>query len=87
MLLAIFIAIPLAVYLRYHEKLDWVLRVQNFELSVSGLIRLFTSKLEPCLLTALVDLSDFFPDFAASAHWAKRGIDSSLQRLGAFWDD
>ena len=31
LLLAIFIAVPLAVFLRYHEKMaDWVCRLQGF---------------------------------------------------------
>jgi len=70
LLLAIFIAIPLAVYLRYHEKLaDW-----NFpDYPVSGLVGTLyplDGNWNLACFDSTSDLCDF-PDFAKYHHWTK----------------
>ena len=62
LLLAIFIAIPLAVYLRYHEKLaDWVLQIAGIFQTIPSLACFDSSS----------DLCDF-SDFTKYHHWAER---------------
>ena len=76
LLLAIFIAIPLAVYLRYHEKLaDWILQIAGIvpDDSVSSLVGAlypFDGNWDLACFDGSSDLCDF-PNFAKYHHWAK----------------
>ena len=76
LLLAIFIAIPLAVYLRYHEKLaDWVLQIAGIfqtipSLALLGLFYSFDGNWDFTSIDSSSDLCDF-SDFAKYYHWTQ----------------
>ena len=76
LLLAIFIAIPLAVYLRYHEKLaDWILQIAGIFQTIpsSGLVGTLYPLDGNWNLASFDSSSDLcdFSDFAKYHHWAK----------------
>ena len=76
LLLAIFIAIPLAIYLRYHEKLaDWVLQISGIFQTIPSLalLGLFIPLMGIGTLACFDGSSDLcdFPDFTKYHHWAK----------------
>ncbi len=86
LLLAIFIAIPLAVYLRYHEKLaDWVLQIAGIFQTIPSLalLGLFIPLMGIGTLPALTALVIYaiFPILQNTITGLK-GIDPSLQEAG-----
>ena len=86
LLLAIFIAIPLAVYLRYHEKMaDWVLQIAGIFQTIPSLalLGLFIPLMGIGTLPALTALVIYaiFPILQNTITGLK-GIDPSLQEAG-----
>ena len=86
LLLAIFIAIPLAVYLRYHEKLaDWILQLAGIFQTIPSLalLGLFIPLMGIGTLPALTALVIYaiFPILQNTITGLK-GIDPSLQEAG-----
>ena len=89
LLLAIFIAIPLAVYLRYHEKLaDWVLQIAGIFQTIPSLalLGLFIPLMGIGTLPALTALVIYaiFPILQNTITGLK-GIDPSLQQ--SLWQE
>ena len=86
LLLAIFIAIPLAVYLRYHEKLaDWILQIAGIFQTIPSLalLGLFIPLMGIGTLPALTALVIYaiFPILQNTITGLK-GIDPNLQEAG-----
>ena len=86
LLLAIFIAVPLAVFLRYHEKMaDWVLQIAGIFQTIPSLalLGLFIPLMGIGTLPALTALVIYaiFPILQNTITGLK-GIDPSLQEAG-----
>ena len=86
LLLAIFIAVPLAVFLRYHEKLaDWILQIAGIFQTIPSLalLGLFIPLMGIGTLPALTALVIYaiFP-ILQNTITGLRGIDPSLQEAG-----
>ena len=85
LLLAIFIAIPLAVYLRYHEKLaDWILQIAGIFQTIPSLalLGLFIPLMGIGTLPALTALVIYAIFRFANTITGLKGIDPSLQEAG-----
>ena len=86
LLLAILIAIPLAVYLRYHEKLaDWVLQIAGIFQTIPSLVLL--GPLSPLMGIGTLASFDSSSDLCdlpilQNTITGLKGIDPSLQEVG-----